>query len=45
MDDAKITLAEAQYIWSVLADIYGRKHGVKLTVTVTPKEDKEERSV
>lgn len=45
MDDVKITLAEAQHIWCVLADIYGRKHGVKLTVTVTPKEGKNERSV
>lgn len=38
MTDVKLTQAQAKYIWDVLADIWGRKHGVKLTVTVTPKE-------
>ena len=38
MTDVKLTQTQAQYIWDVLADIWGRKHGVKLTVTVTPKD-------
>ena len=38
MTDVKLTQTQAQHIWDVLADICGRKHGVKLTVTVTPKE-------
>nr|DAI62882.1 MAG TPA: hypothetical protein [Caudoviricetes sp.] len=45
MDNTEITLEGAQYIWNVLADIYGREHGVKLTVTVTPKENKNESTV
>lgn len=44
MENEKITLEQAQHILSVLYDIYGRKHGVKLTVTVTEKKN-DERAV
>ena len=41
MTDVKLTQTQAQYIWDVLADIWGRKHGVKLTVTVTQRRENE----
>lgn len=31
------------YMMRVLAEIYGREHGVNLTVTITPKEFQEKK--
>lgn len=36
--ESGLTLEQAQRIWDVLLDIYGRKHGTKLTAVVTPKK-------
>lgn len=44
MENQKITAEQAQRILQNLYDIWGRKHGVKLVVTVTEKE-KHERAV
>lgn len=41
MESTKITADQAQRILQILYDIYGRKHGVKLTVTVTGEKKHE----